>query len=192
MDFEKLKGFAKSATEKTIDGVSKANEMRKKANSEATFKLPASNQFTTSQIIRKTVDGHYYLGLYSETPELLEFVTFSFAGSKTSSKTVTTGKQETKGKKGSVIGGALLGTVLTGGLPVGTVVGGIAGASGKKKGNSKSTSTTTTIEKPGKATIIFRNIETQELKEINTRLTEAQADNVRNFLRLVLKKQSNR
>ncbi|MBF8970200.1 hypothetical protein [Streptococcus sp. NLN76] len=179
MNFEKLKGFAKSATEKTIDGVSKANEMRKKANSETTFKLPAPNQFTSSQTIRKTVDGHYYLGFYSETPELLEFVTFSFAGSKISSKTVTTGKQETKGRTGRTLIGAAIGATIN---PVGTVVGGIAGASGKKKGNSKSTSTTTTIEKPGKATITFRNIETQELKEINTRLTEAQADNLRNFL----------
>lgn len=181
MDLNNLTSLAKNTGSKIIKGAQDLNELRQKSNSEATIKLKTWGGMST-ETIRKTVDGYYYLGFYSETPQLLEFVTFNFAGSQTSSKTVTTGKHETQGKKGSVIGGALLGTFLTGGVPVGTVVGGIAGASGKKKGTSKSTSITTTVEKPGKATITFRNIETQQLKTLTTSLTQAEAENLRGFL----------
>ena len=52
MDFGKLKDIAKTATEKTVAGVSKANETRKKASQET--KISVGNQ-----TIRKTIDGKY-------------------------------------------------------------------------------------------------------------------------------------
>ena len=60
MDFGKLKDIAKTATEKTVAGVSKANETRKKASQET--KISVGNQ-----TIRKTIDGKYYLGFTQRT-----------------------------------------------------------------------------------------------------------------------------
>lgn len=179
MDFNKLKYFAKTATEKTIDGISKANEARKKASQETKITLPASNGFSSTTTVRKTIEGFYYLGFYSEKPELFEFAGFNFDGSTVVQKTITKGKTEQKGRSGSVIGGAAVGTLIAG--PVGTIIGGMAGSSRKKKGTINTTSTTISEEKPGKATLQLRNCQTGEVKTIHTKITQAEANNINTF-----------
>lgn len=171
MDFKKLKDIAKTAVDKTAEGLDKANEMRKKASLETKITLPASNQFTSSTTIRKTVDGQYYIGLYSEEPVLYEFENFSFSGSTIIERTTTTGKTKQKGRVGS----ALLGGVIAG--PIGA----IAGGARAKNGTINSTSVTTQEEKPGSASVLLRNITTGEIKTISTKLTQAQANNVERF-----------
>lgn len=179
MDFKKLKELAKTAVDKTAEGLDKANEMRKKASLETKLTLPAANQFSSPTTVRKTVDGQYYIGMYSEEPVLYEFENFSFSGSTIIERTTTTGKTKQKGKKASTLAGAVLGTALAPG--VGTIVGGMVGASGKKKGTINSTSVTTQEEKPGSASVLLRNIATSETKTIQTKLTQAQANNVERF-----------
>lgn len=179
MDFNKLKDLAKTAVNKTAEGISKANEIRKKASLETKTTLPAPNQFASSTTVRKTIDGQYYIGMYSEEPVLYEFENFSFSSSTIIERTTTTGKTKQKGKKASTLAGAALGTVLAPGI--GTVVGGMVGASGKKRGTINSTSVTTQEEKPGSASISLRNIATGEIKIISTKLTQAQANNVERF-----------
>ena len=179
MDFNKLKDLAKTAVNKTAEGISKANEIRKKASLETKITLPAPNQFTSSTTVRKTVDGQYYIGMYLEEPVLYEFENFSFSGSTIIERTTTTGKTKQKGKKTSALAGAALGTVLAPGL--GTVVGGMVGASGTRKGTINSTSVTTQEEKPGLASISLRNIATGEIKIVSTKLTQTQANNVERF-----------
>ena len=171
MDFNKIKDFAKKATEKTADGISSMNEMRKKAAQET--KISFGN--TT---IRKTIDGLYYIGFYSETPELFEFENFKFEGSTIIEHTKTTGTTKQKGKKGSALLGAAIGSAFG---PVGTVVGAKIGSSGKRKGKIDSTSVTTTEEKPGLAKLYLRNVETSEVKTIKAKITNAQADNIKLF-----------
>lgn len=179
MDFNKLKELTKNAIDKTAEGLNKANDMRKKAALETKITLPASNQFSKPTTIRKTVDGQYYIGFYSDTPELFEFENFQFEGSTIIERTTTTGKTKQKGKKASALTGAAIGTVIAPGL--GTIVGGMVGASGKKKGTVNSTSVTTQEEKPGSASVLLRNIVTGEIKTISTKLTQAQANNVERF-----------
>jgi len=179
MDFNKIKELTKKAIDKTAEGLNNANDMRKKAALETKITLPASNQFSKPTTIRKTVDGQYYIGLYSETPELFEFENFQFEGSKIIERTTTTGKTTQKGKKVSALTGAGIGTVIAPGI--GTIVGGMVGASGKKKGTINSTSVTTQEEKPGSASVLLRNIVTGEIKTISTKLTQAQANNVERF-----------
>lgn len=171
MDFKKLKELAKTAVDKTAEGLDKANEMRKKASLETKITLPATNQFTSSTTIRKTVDGQYYIGLYSEEPVLYEFENFSFSGSTIVEHTTTTGKTKQKGRVGS----ALLGGVIAG--PIGA----IAGGARAKNGTINSTSVTTQEEKPGSSSVLLRNIVTGEIKTISTKLTQAQANNVERF-----------
>ena len=60
-------------------------------------------------------------------------------------------------------------------------MGGVVGASGKRKGKIDSTSITTTEEKPGRAMLSLRNIETSEVKTIKAKITNAQADNIKLF-----------
>lgn len=179
MDFNKIKELTKNAIDKTAEGLNKANDMRKKAALETKITLPASNQFSNPTTVRKTVDGQYYIGLYSEAPVLYEFENFNFSGSKIIEHTTTTGETKQKGKKASTLTGAAIGTVIAPGL--GTIVGGMVGASGKKKGTINSTSVTTQEEKPGAASISLRNVNTGEIKTISTKLTQAQADNVERF-----------
>lgn len=179
MDFKKIKDIAKTAVDKTAEGINKANEMRKKAALETKITLPAKNQFSSPTTVRKTVDGQYYIGMYSEEPVLYEFENFSFSGSAIVEHTTTKGKTKQKGKKTSTLAGAALGTALAPGL--GTIVGGMVGASGKKKGTTNSTSVTTQEEKPGAASVFLRNITTGEIKTISTKLTQAQANNVERF-----------
>lgn len=172
MDFGKLKDIAKTATEKTVAGVSKANETRKKASQET--KISVGNQ-----TIRKTIDGKYYLGFYSENPDLYDFAGFEFAGSTITQKTVTKGKTKQQGRTGSVLGGAAIGGILN---PVfGPIVGGMAGGSRKKEGTFNSTSVTTTEEKPGKAILNLRNVASGEIKTVKAKLTQAEANNVQMF-----------
>ena len=172
MDFGKLKDIAKTATEKTVAGVSKANETRKKASRENKIKIG-------NETVRKTIDGQYYFGFYSETPYLFEFAGFEFAGSTITQKTVTKGKTKQQGRTGSVLGGAAIGGILN---PVfGPIVGGMAGGSRKKEGTFNSTSVTTTEEKPGKAVVKFRAVNGDEVKTIKTKLTQAEANNVQMF-----------
>lgn len=171
MDFKKIKELAKTAVDKTAEGLDKANEMRKKASLETKITLPAANQFTSSTTIRKTVDGQYYIGLYSEEPVLYEFENFSFSGSTIVEHTTTTGKTKQKGRVGS----ALLGGVIAG--PIGA----IAGGARAKNGTINSTSVTTQEEKPGSASVLLRNTVTGEIKTISTKLTQAQANNVERF-----------
>lgn len=171
MDFNKIKSFAKKATEKTADGLSSMNEMRKKAAQETKISFGTTT-------IRKTIDGLYYIGFYSETPELFEFENFQFEGSTIIEHTKTTGTTKQKGKKGSALLGAAIGSTLN---PVGTIVGSVIGASGKRKGKIDSTSVTTTEEKPGLAKLYLRNIETNEVKTIKAKITNAQAENIKMF-----------
>ena len=171
MDFNKIKDFAKKATEKTADGISSMNEMRKKAAQETKISFGTTT-------IRKTIDGLYYTGFYSETPELFEFENFQFEGSTIVEHTKTTGTTKQKGKKGSALLGAAIGSAIN---PVGTIVGSVIGASGKRKGKINSTSVTTQEEKPGRAMLYLRNIETNEVKTIKAKITNAQAENIKLF-----------
>ena len=181
MDFKKIKDLAKTAVDKTAEGISRANDMRKKAALETKIVLPAINQFSSPTNVRKTVDGQYYIGIYSEEPVLYEFENFNFSGSTIIERTTTTGKTKQKGKKTNTLAGAALGTVLAPGI--GTIVGGMVGASGKKKGTINSTSVTTQEEKPGIASVLLRNIATGEIKTISTKLTQAQANDIERFFK---------
>lgn len=78
-----------------------------------------------------------------------------------------------------MLGGAAIGSIIAPG--VGTIVGGMAGGSRKKKGTIDSTSVTTTEEKPGKAIVKFRAVNSDEVKTIKTKLTQAEANNVQMF-----------
>ena len=178
MDFKKLKELAKTAVDKTAEGISKANDIRKKAALETNITLPASNQFSSPTTIRKTVDGQYYIGMYSEEPVLYEFENFSFSGSTIIERTTTTGKTKQKGRVGSALLGGTIGAAIN---PVGAVVGAVAGGARGKKGTINSTSVTTQEEKPGSASVLLRNIATGEIKTISTKLTQAQANNVERF-----------
>lgn len=171
MDFNTIKSFAKKATEKTADGISSMNEMRKKAAQETKISFGTTT-------IRKTIDGLYYTGFYSETPELFEFENFQFEGSIIIERTKTTGTTTQKGKKGSALLGAAIGSAIN---PVGTIVGGVIGASGKRKGKINSTSVTTQEEKPGRAILYLRNIETNDVKTIKAKITNTQAENIKMF-----------
>ena len=171
MDFNKIKSFAKKATEKTADGLSSMNEMRKKAAQETKISFGTTT-------IRKTIDGLYYIGFYSDTPELFEFENFQFEGSVIIERTKTTGTTKQKGTKGSTLLGAGIGSAFG---PVGTILGGVVGASGKRKGKMNSTSVTTQEEKPGLAKLYLRNIETSEVKTIKAKITNAQAENIKMF-----------
>lgn len=171
MDFNKIKDFAKKATEKTVDGIYSMNEMRKNAAQETKISIGTTT-------IRKTIDGQYYIGFYSDTPELFEFENFQFEGSTIIEHTKTTGTTKQKGKKGSALLGAAIGSAFS---PVGTIVGAKIGSSGKRKGKIDSTSVTTTEEKPGLAKLYLRNIETSEVKTIKAKITNAQADNIKLF-----------
>lgn len=171
MDFNKIKSFAKKATEKTADGISSMNEMRKKAAQETKISFGTTT-------IRKTIDGLYYIGFYSDTPELFEFENFQFEGSVIIERTKTTGTTKQKGKKGSTLLGAGIGSAFG---PVGTILGGVVGASGKRKGKIDSTTITSTEEKPGRAILYLRNIETNEVKTIKAKITNAQAEGIKMF-----------
>ncbi|WP_206282014.1 hypothetical protein [Streptococcus sp. KCJ4932] len=57
----------------------------------------------------------------------------------------------------------------------------MAGGARKKKGTIDTTSVTIVEEKPGKATVKLRNIETGEITSIQTKLTQAEANNVQMF-----------
>ena len=172
MDYSKIKDLAKKATEKTADGISSMNEMRKKAAQETKISIGKTT-------IRKTIDGRYYIGFYSETPELFEFENFQFEGSTIIEHTKQTGTTKQKGKKGSALMHAGIGFAFGG--PAGMLTGGVIGASGKRKGKIDSTSVTTTEEKPGLAKLYLRNIETSEVKTIKAKITNAQADNIKLF-----------
>ncbi|MBZ2152146.1 hypothetical protein K1I86_05460 [Streptococcus cristatus] len=178
MDFKKISDLAKTAVDKTAEGISKANDMRKKAALETKITLPASNQFSSPTTVRKTVDGQYYIGMYSEEPVLYEFENFNFSGSTIIERTTTTGKTKQKGRAGSVLLGGAIGAAIN---PVGAVVGAMAGGARGRKGTINSTSVTTQEEKPGVASVSLRNITTGEIKTISTKLTQAQANNVERF-----------
>lgn len=171
MDFNKIKSFAKKATEKTADGISSMNEMRKKAAQETKISFGTTT-------IRKTIDGLYYIGFYSEAPELFEFENFQFEGSTIVEHTKTTGTTKQKGKKGSALLGAGIGSAFG---PVGTVLGGVVGASGKRKGKVNTNTITTQEEKPGRAILYLRNIETNDVKTIKAKITNTQAENIKMF-----------
>ena len=172
MDFNKIKDFAKKATEKTADGLSSMNEMRKKAAQETKISFGTTT-------IRKTIDGLYYIGFYSDTPELFEFENFQFEGSTIIEHKKTTGTTKQKGKKGSALLGAGIGSALGG--PVGTIVGSVIGASGKRKGQVNTITITTQEEKPGRAILYLQNIETNDVKTIKAKITNAQAENIKLF-----------
>lgn len=171
MDFNKIKDFAKKATEKTADGISSMNEMRKKAAQETKISFGTTT-------IRKTIDGLYYTGFYSDTPELFEFESFQFEGSTIVEHTKTTGTTKQKGKKGSALLGAGIGSAFG---PVGAILGGVVGASGKRKGKVNTNTITTQEEKPGRAILYLRNIETNDVKTIKAKITNVQAENIKLF-----------
>ena len=171
MDFNKIKSLAKKATEKTTDGLLSMNEMRKKAAQETKISIGTTT-------IRKTIDGLYYIGFYSEAPELFEFENFQFEGSTIIEHTKTTGTTKQKGKKGSALLGAGIGSAFG---PVGTILGGVVGASGKRKGKVNTNTITTQEEKPGRAILYLRNIETNEIKTVKAKITNTQAENIKMF-----------
>ena len=171
MDFNTIKSFAKKATEKTADGLSSMNEMRKNAAQETKISIGTTT-------IRKTIDGLYYIGFYSDTPELFEFENFQFEGSTIIEHTKTTGTTTQKGKKGSTLLGAGIGSAFG---PVGTILGGVVGASGKRKGQVNTNTITTREEKPGRAILYLRNIETNDVKTIKAKITNVQAENIKLF-----------
>ncbi|MCW1793530.1 hypothetical protein [Streptococcus agalactiae] len=103
---------------------------------------------------------------------------FQFDGSRIIEKTVTKGKTTQKGRSGSTIIGGLIGATIN---PTAAVLGGLAGANRGKKGTINSTSTTITEEIPGKAQLTLRNLKTNDIKIIKTKLTQAQANNIQNF-----------
>lgn len=174
MDLNKLKSLAKTTLEKTKEGIDKANDIRKKASAETKMVFPASNSFIQPTTVRKTVDGQFYLGLYTETPIFFEIAGFEYAGSTVTQRTSTKGEiTPTGGLKGALIGGLLAGDT-----------GAIIGSGLTKKGKVNTTSTTTSQEKPGKAVIKLRNIQTGEIKNISTKLTSAEADNTRLFFEI--------
>lgn len=178
MDFKKLKELTKTAVDKTAEGLDKVNEMRKKASLETKITLPAANQLSSPTTVRKTVDGQYYIGMYSEEPVLYEFENFSFSGSTIIERTTTTGKTKQKGRVGSTLLGGTIGAAIN---PVGAVIGAMAGGARTKNGTINSTSVTTQEEKPGSASVLLRNIATGEIKTIQTKLTQAQANNIERF-----------
>lgn len=171
MDFNTIKSFAKKATEKTADGISSMNEMRKNVAQETKISIGTTT-------IRKTVDGLYYIGFYSDAPELFEFENFQFEGSTIVEHTKTTGTTKQKGKKGSALLGAGIGSAFG---PVGTILGGVVGASGKRKGKVNTNTITTQEEKPGRAILYLRNIETNDVKTVKAKITNAQAENIKMF-----------
>jgi hypothetical protein len=57
----------------------------------------------------------------------------------------------------------------------------VIGASGKRKGKVNMDTITTQEEKPGRAILCLRNIETNEVKTIKAKITNAQADNIKLF-----------
>ena len=99
-------------------------------------------------------------------------------GSTIIERTKTTGTTKQKGKKGSALLGAGIGSAFG---PVGTILGGVIGASGKRKGKVSTDTITTQEEKPGRAILSLRNIETNEVKTIKAKITNAQADNIKLF-----------
>lgn len=171
MDFNTIKSLAKKATEKTADGLSSMNEMRKNAAQETKISIGTTT-------IRKTIDGLYYIGFYSDTPELFEFENFQFEGSTIIEHKKTTGTTKQKGKKGSALLGAGIGSAFG---PVGTILGGVVGASGKRKGKVNTNTITTQEEKPRRAILYLRNIETNDVKTIKAKVTNAQAENIKLF-----------
>lgn len=130
MDFKKIKDLAKTAVDKTAEGISKANDMRKKVALETKIVLPATNQFSSPTTVRKTVDGQYYVGMCSEEPVLYEFENFNFSGSSIIERTTTTGKTKQKGRVCSVLLGGTIGAAIN---PVGAVVGAMAGGAREKR-----------------------------------------------------------
>lgn len=161
----------KRRLKKTVDGLSSMNEMRKKAAQETKISIGTTT-------IRKTNDGLYYIGFYSDAPELFEFENFQFEGSTIIEHTKTTGTTKQKGKKGSALLGAGIGSAFG---PVGTILGGVVGASGKRKGKVNTNTITTQEEKPGRAILYLRNIETNDVKTIKAKITNAQAENIKLF-----------
>ena len=171
MDYSKIKDLAKKATEKTADGISSMNEMRKKAAQETKISIGTTT-------IRKTIDGFYYLGFYTHTPVFFYFYIFNFVVYNFIEPKNTTGTTKQKGKKGSALLGAGIGSAFG---PVGTILGGVIGASGKRKCKVNTDTITTQEEKPGRAILYLRNIETNEVKTIKAKITNAQADNIKLF-----------
>ena len=66
MDFDNFKNFAKKATEKTVDGISSMNEMRKNAAQETKISIVKTTFI-------KTFAGVFFFVFYSDTPEVFEF-----------------------------------------------------------------------------------------------------------------------
>lgn len=174
MDFGKLKDFAKTAVDKTVKGVSTANDIRKRAAQEVKIKFG-------NETVRKTVEGKYYLGFYSQNPTLYTFEGFEFSGSTIIERTQATGKTTQKGRTGRVLGGAAIGTVIAPGI--GTVIGGMAGGAGNRKGTVASSSVTIHEEKPGAAKLVLRDDLTGQLKIVKAKLTQTEANNVERFFK---------
>ena len=132
----------------------------------------ASNQELKMKLgrtpVRKDIDGYYYIAPnYSKDAERYTFENFEFAGSQITQETI--GQIKKQGRMGyALAGGALLGSV-----------GAVAGASRKRK--DKINTKTTNKEKPGKAKVYLRSIEDQQIKTINFKATQAEAENVIRF-----------
>ena len=112
--------------------------------------------------------GYYYFSNSKElTGERYYLVGFDWSGPqyKVTSTTVTTGQDKQKGKKGSTLGGAAIGSIIAPG--VGTLVGAAVGASGKKKTdiNRKSETTSTQEELDTTAYLIFVEKDDKRIKK---------------------------
>lgn len=132
----------------------------------------ASNQEMKMKLgrtpVRKDIDGYYYIAPnHSKDAERYTFENFEFAGSQITQETI--GQIKKQGRMGSaLVGSALLGRD-----------GAIVGASRKRK--DKINTKTTNKEKPGKAKVYLRSIEDQQIKTINFKATQAEAENVIRF-----------
>lgn len=166
MDWKKL---ANDAVDKTKEAASKANEYRMKDKQERKLNL-TEVKFMQKKVItiRQDVEGNYYFGkLLNEESERYQFEGYEWKGANITSHTTTEG--QIKGRSGSaLVGGMLAGTA-------GSVIG---GSRGRK---TKSQSVTTNKEADTKAKLVFRNLETSQIKEI-TILNNSETDaKIRSF-----------
>lgn len=145
------------------NAASKAKTNYDLGKSERILKVVSPKTFGTNTnvyIRRNKNDLFYFDKAYNEESTSYLFQSYEWAGPdiESTSVTKTTGKTKQKGRMGrALVGGVLLG-------PVGAV----AGASGKRKGTVDTTSVTKNIEneKDSKAKLVFKEVETGNIKEI--------------------------
>lgn len=96
MDFNKFKEMAKAATEKSVEGISKANEIRKKASQETKITIPASNQFATPNLYAKLLMDNIILVYIQKLLNYLTLKTSNLMVRLSHKKLLQKGKQPNK------------------------------------------------------------------------------------------------